>query len=345
MFIVRMAKETDIAAIMQMAQLSEGTLHSLSMNKDVMLHKITRSMESVARDIKKPGKELYFFVLEDTVSKRIAGCCAINACVGLNEPFYIYRITKHQHMSHELNYRRTLKLLELNTDFDGATELCSLYILPEFRQQNTGRLLSLSRLLFISCFPTRFSTRIFADIRGFCRVNSQPPFWQHVIKRFIPMNFAEADKLSGLEQRQFIADLMPTFPLCIDLLPLAARSVIGLAHPAAQPARKLLEQEGLHYQDYVNIFDAGPTLSAFTSDIRTLSHSQQVIVKKAQHPVPLENQTPYLLANNRLDFRVIAAPAVVSESHIILSKEAENALQVEPDDIIMCKKNVCQINL
>jgi hypothetical protein len=45
------------------------------------------------------------------------------------------------------------------------------------------------------------------------------------------------------------------------------------AHARRLPARKLLEQEGMHYEGYVDIFDAGPVLQGRVSELRALRDS------------------------------------------------------------------------
>ncbi|MBY0544136.1 MAG: arginine N-succinyltransferase [Gammaproteobacteria bacterium] len=333
--IVRMANEHDIPAIAHFAELLHGKLNSLPMDKAVIAHKIKRSCVSLTKKIVSPGSELYFFVLENLATKHVVGCAAIEACVGLTQPFYTYRISQLEHISPTLNYRQTVKLLELNTDLNKTTELCSLYLLPDYREKNNGKLLSLSRLLFMTNFPERFTDRVFADIRGFSIKKHQPSFWQHVIKHFMPFDFAEADKLTGLEQRQFISDLMPKFPLYIDLLPTDAQAVIGRPHPKAMPAKKMLEDEGFHSHDYVNIFDAGPTLTAFRNNIKTINEVRLVKIKKVD--ATLNNDMKhYLLATTTLDFRATVDNAIIEENeHIIITPRTADALKVGVNDCLL----------
>ena len=116
---------------------------------------------------------------------------------------------------------------------------------------------------------------------------------------FFDMPFADADRLTGLGKKEFIAQLMPRHPLYINLLPKAARDVIGEVHGNTLPARKMLEDEGFRYQGYVDIFDAGPTLETQVNDIRAVRESKNYLVKIEDH-IPI-GTVPYLISNTLLD--------------------------------------------
>ncbi|MEI8634482.1 arginine N-succinyltransferase [Vibrio sp. PP-XX7] len=81
--------------------------------------------------------------------------------------------------------------------------------------------------------------------------------------------------LTGIGQKSFIAELMPKHPLYVDFLSEEARDVIGQVHPDTIPARKILESEGMRYEGYVDIFDAGPTLEAYIQDLRVFRKARR----------------------------------------------------------------------
>ena len=72
---------------------------------------------------------------------------------------------------------------------------------------------------------------------------------------------------------------MPRFPVYVDLLGAEARKVIAEVHPHTLPAAKVLMSEGLKYQGYVDIFDAGPTLEANIADLRAVKESRVLKIK------------------------------------------------------------------
>lgn len=336
MLIVRAARTGDISEIYQLAKSARGKLHSLPLNKKIITEKITHSCRSFQQQLTLNETAFYFFVMEDSISKKIVGCSAIQARVGEIEPYYLFCLIEQEQVSQALNYRKTRKLLELTTDLNGAAELCSLYLLPEYREKNNGKLLSFTRLLFITHFSERFPERIFADILGWHNKKGISPFWQAVTSPFLPLSFLQADQLMGAAKGQFITDLMPKFPLYIDLLPHAAQTVIGVAHPASQSAQKLLEQERFHHGDYINVLDGGPTMIAFKKDIKTVTDSFYVTVTDIvdiKHHAAVE----YLLANNKADFRVVLAKIAIENAGCILTNTVALALQVTIGDKILCK--------
>jgi arginine N-succinyltransferase len=99
------------------------------------------------------------------------------------------------------------------------------------------------------------------------------PFWDAIGAKFFGMGFQEADAFNAIHGSQFIADLMPKHPIYTALLPDGAREVIGKPHAKGQAALAMLEAEGFHYDDYVDIFDGGPTVTARTDALRTVRDS------------------------------------------------------------------------
>ena len=87
------------------------------------------------------------------------------------------------------------------------------------------------------------------------------------------MSFRDADEFNARHGNQFIADLMPKHPIYTALLSEAARQVMGQPHFSGRPAMRMLENEGFAFQNYVDIFDGGPTMIARTDQIRTIAPS------------------------------------------------------------------------
>ncbi|MCY1525912.1 Arginine N-succinyltransferase subunit alpha [compost metagenome] len=98
---------------------------------------------------------------------------------------------------------------------------------------------------------------------------------------------------------------MPHYPIYVPLLPDAAQESMGQVHPRAQITFDILMREGFETDNYIDIFDGGPTLHARTSSIRSIAQSRMV-------PVRLGDQgkggRQYLVCNGQLqDFRAIVA--------------------------------------
>ena len=78
------------------------------------------------------------FVLEDTDTGTVAGICAIEVAVGLNDPWYNYRVGTMVHASKELNVYNALPTLFLCNDHTGASELCTLFLIRRGVKRATG---------------------------------------------------------------------------------------------------------------------------------------------------------------------------------------------------------------
>ncbi|NHN86747.1 arginine N-succinyltransferase [Acetobacter musti] len=273
-WIVRPARPDDLDRLYDLAAHTGGGLLNLPWDRDALRKRLEWTETSFARDISAPENELYLLVLENSRDGTVAGSACIFSRIGTPWPFYSYKIATHTHVSRELGRTFQTRLLHLVNDFDGASEVGGLFLHPDYRTGGLGSLLARSRYLFIARHRARFADRIIADLRGYVGPEG-PPFWNAVGRIFFGREFAEADHYNALHGNQFIADLMPRYPVYIDLLPEAARAAIGHTHDLAAPARKMLEEEGFAFDGYIDIFDGGPTLSALTDNLRTLRQSRR----------------------------------------------------------------------
>ena len=124
---------------------------------------------------------------------------------------------------------------------------------------------------------------------------------------------------------------MPRQPLYIAYLPQEAQDVVGAVHKSTAPARRLLEQEGLHYEGYVDIFDAGPVLQARVSELRAIRDSELAVVARDDdivHACAPATTEPTLVSNTTLkDFRMIVSDAVSVNGGIDLSSAEQRLLR------------------
>jgi len=104
------------------------------------------------------------------------------------------------------------------------------------------------------------------------------PFWDALAGRFFGMTFREADAFNAVNGNQFIADLMPKHPIYTAMLSEHARSVIGLPHPSGRAAMRMLENEGFAWENYINIFDGGPTMTARTDQVKAVREARTATV-------------------------------------------------------------------
>ncbi|AAX65233.1 TPA: arginine N-succinyltransferase [Salmonella enterica] len=259
MRVIRPVEHADIAALMQLAGKTGGGLTSLPANEATLAARIERALKTWSGELPK-GEQGYVFVLEDSETGEVGGICAIEVAVGLNDPWYNYRVGTLVHASKELNVYNALPTLFLSNDHTGSSELCTLFLDPEWRKEGNGYLLSKSRFMFMAAFRDKFNEKVVAEMRGVIDEHGYSPFWQSLGKRFFSMDLSRADFLCGTGQKAFIAELMPKHPIYTHFLSEEAQAVIGEVHPQTAPARAVLEKEGFRYRHYIDIFDGGPTL-------------------------------------------------------------------------------------
>lgn len=334
MSVVRPISQEDLPALYELARLSGSGFTSLPTDMDLLQQKIIQSEEAFARQITVAGPETYLMVLQDD-QDTVVGCCAVTAAVGLDSPWYHYRIGTEVHECRELGVRNSFQTLFLCNDYTGCSELCTLFLKPEYRQKQAGLLLSKSRFLLMFSQPERFSERVIAELRGVMDEQQHSPFWDGLGRRFFSIDFAKADHLTGIGQKTFIAQLMPKHSIYIHLLPESAQAVIGQVHQNTRAAQKILLREGFRYENYVDIFDAGPTVSANRADIHTIKASRKGVLTIDQSS--LLRQPCLLSSCPPKPFRATLAEVAISDDNIGLSKETAQWLGLsEGDHLCYC---------
>lgn len=332
MNLIRPIRLDDLDALFDMARSAGAGFTSLPPDRAYLQGRIELSLRSFTAAVSTPGHERYLFVLQDFGSGTVGGCCAVEAACGLDEPFYNYRVGLSVHASSKFQVYNQVPTLYLTNDYTGASVLCSLYLRPEFRAGGAGRLLSKSRFLFMAGFAPRFAAKVIAEMRGVSDETGHSPFWEGLGRHFFSVDYGEAERIVGLGNKSFIAELMPPHPIYTVLLPDAAREVMGHVHQDTAPARHLLEQEDFRYQGYIDIFDGGPTLEAPLAGIRSVRKSQLL----EAHVLPaLRSGTPHLVANTRLsDFRCVLAPLTQARDHVVMDQTTAAALNIAPGESV-----------
>ena len=337
MFFVRPITRDDLPAVLALSERTGAGLTTLPANRDRLHERIERSLASFEGGASR-ADACYVFVLVDSLTSKVVGIAAIEAAVGLKEPWYNYRVGTIVHASRALDVYTVAPTLFLANDHTGHTELCSLFLDQAHRHGKNGPLLAKSRLLFIAEFADRFAPKVIAEMRGKLDANGKSPFWEGLGRHFFAMEYSTADYLTGIGQKAFVAELMPRYPVYANLLPQSARGVIGEVHDDTRAARSMLEQEGFRYEGYVDIFDAGPTLECFRDDIRAVRRSVVLPVNLGEEdPVPdsLTDDVRWLVCNRRFaDFRVILAHAPSRIDRFPLLPYAASALGVNDGDSV-----------
>lgn len=349
MLIFRPVKEDDLEGVYNLALKTGGGLTTLPPIKEKLMEKIRESVKNFHYLPSKPSGETYFFVLEEVGTKQIVGTSAIYSKVGGFQPFWTYEIKTINKTSKQLGVNKKVQYLQVKTEHNGPSEVGTLFLDPEWREGNNGRLLSLSRFLFVAEFRKLFETSFVAELRGRIDLNGESIFWDCLGAHFFDMPFEKADLMVN-DDKSFIDDLMPKHPIYISLLPKEAQVVIGMVHDQSRPAMRLLEQEGFKQIDEVDIFEAGPIVEGETDSIRTVRESRRAnCVKGKPDAVTHEKWGQvaevqkgagmrfYLVANvkSHQDFKVCVSEILVDESgDVSLPIQTVEALELEPGDPI-----------
>ncbi|GAB7128119.1 arginine N-succinyltransferase [Silvimonas sp. JCM 19000] len=329
---IRFLQDSDLDGLMALAQAAGVGVTTLSADPQRLAARIAASTQSVEGSPDQADAS-YFFVLEDETTGALVGTSGIEAAIGMHDTWYNYRVGLAVHASRELEIYKQLTTLFLNSDLTGASELCSLFLLPDWRKDGNGSLLSRCRFLFMAEFPERFSERVIAEMRGVSDENGRSPFWESLGRHFFKMDFARADFLSYVGDKSFIAELMPSYPIYTCLLSEEAQAAIGEVHPGTRPARKLLEGEGFRYSGYVDIFDAGPSLESPLKDIRAIRDSRlyQALAVNAEP----KGGVPWLVSNRKLgSFKCALAQTRPLEDSLPLTAAVLARLEVEDGDVV-----------
>lgn len=327
MLVMRPAQVADLQQVQRLAADSPVGVTSLPDDAERLREKILASEASFAAEVSFNGEESYFFVLEDSETGRLVGCSAIVASAGFSEPFYSFRNETFVHASRELKIHNKIHVLSLCHDLTGNSLLTSFYVERELVNTPIAELNSRGRLLFMASHPERFADAVVVEIVGYSDDQGQSPFWNAIGRNFFDLDYTEAEKLSGLKSRTFLAELMPHYPIYVPLLPDDAQEAMGQVHPRAQITFDILMRDGFESDNYVDIFDGGPALHARTSSIRSIAQSRQVPVRIGEGG---KGNRGYLVTNGQLqDFRAVVAELDwVPGKPVALNQETAEALGI-----------------
>jgi arginine N-succinyltransferase len=334
MLVVRPAGPADLDSLLELAILSGPGFTSLPEDPDHLAARLELSRDSFAGRV--PMKDAWYTVmLEESDNGDIDGCGGVKAAVGLNRPFFSFRLAAHPQASAQLDLKVEHETLTLVTECTGWSEVGSLFLKSDRRKGGAGRLLSQSRYMLIGAEPDRFADTILAELRGVFTPDGACPFWDHVAHKFFPMDFDDADRMSGSTDKQFIRDLAPQHPIYVSLLPEPARTVIGKVHPQGVPAMALLESEGFRPNGLVDVFDAGPTVTCARDQIRTVRDARPLTVALADE---VEAELPGLISTNSISaFRAVRTKVAIDGDTAHMTREVAAALKVKAGDIVRIK--------
>lgn len=330
MIIMRAVQLDDIDQLWGLIEQATYGLTTLQISKEQLTERVELSHFAFTRKVEKAAGDLYVFVMEDTSLSKLVGTSCIFSKTGGYEPFYSYRRVVETQRCELLDMDQRIESLKLEKIHDGPTEIGSLFLLPDYRGEGRGRLLSLSRFIFMASHPKRFAGKVIAEMRGVVNEDGTCPFWDAIGRHFFQMEFPQADSLSTVN-KSFIEELMPKHPIYVCLLPQTAREVLSQVHPQTRPALAMLEAEGFQIIDLIDIFDGGPVVMCRTSMIDAVRRTKR---HKIMEIVPDIEGERAILANCGVNFRAAVGPMAEVDGGLAITRDLAEALQVAARDCL-----------
>lgn len=279
-FLVRSVRRDDLQQLLELAR--QFSLLNLPAEKKAIEVKIDRSIESFAGELGKNEAE-YIFVVEDVEGELVVGSSMIIAKNGTpTSPNFSFKVLKKERFSRELGVGFIHQILRLKTNTDGPTELGGLVVDRAYRRrpEKIGRMISLSRFIYIGMEPGRFESELHSEMAPPLTDEGRSEFWEALGRRFTGMPYREADLISS-QNNGFIQSLFPEEDIYLALLDAKARMVLGRVGEETQGALHLLNKIGFAYKDEVDPFDGGPHLRCATTENAVVKSTSRAKVKKS----------------------------------------------------------------
>lgn len=343
MIIIRPITQKDTEAFIKIAFQAGIGMTSMPKNREILEKRVQDSEKAFSFDGPLLDAGTYLFVLEDLQTGAIGGTCGMTPKTGKNSPLSFYRIKKieeHKGVESSIKIAPALHVVHHKNYW---SEICSLYLTPDYRHSGLGRLLSFSRFLFIATFPERFYTKFFAEMRGHIDEKQESPFWKGIGQHFVDTHF---ETLMHLRDEGIVdlSQALPLHPIYIELLPKEVQESIGKIHPETKAALQMLIHEGFKISEEVDIYDGGPKIEVETQNIRSIKESEKDFVAEITNQ-PFTT-SPVILSNTSLHFRACLSPIKKnSKKGVIIQKKAAQALQLNVGDTIRYVSPYKEVNL
>lgn len=270
MFILRSVESSDLKDLFKLSNIM--TFINLPPDEELISSKIESSKKSFHNPSKRLWENYYIFVLEDSDKGEVLGVSMIHSQHGTEEEPHFYLTVGHESkFSQTINTGFVHGTLKLGIDTNGPTEIGGLILNPDYRghKEKLGKQLSFVRFLFMANNPDRFKPMVHSELMPPLDKQGNSPLWEAVGRRFLNMNYHEADILSR-KNKEFILSLFPSENIYQTLLPMEARESIGKVGKETEPVKKMLESIGFKYTFEVDPFDGGPHYRCPLKDIRPI---------------------------------------------------------------------------
>lgn len=331
MFLIRPVALSDMQDFIDLALPIHSGISSFPKNIEKLKENVEKSVQAISEERWAPIQELYLFVLEELETKQLAGICGIYSKSRTNVPVPYYEIKKEIRFCGTIELEPQL-LLVPGIYSKKPSEMCSLFLHRNFRKEGLGKLLSLSRLLFIASNRQRFDDWIIANLRGIFKQNGQCLFWEEIGRRFLNVDY-EVFLNMILNEPALASGLLPNYPLYLTLLSQELQERAGTPHPNSIPAYKMLLNQGFQFLRKIDPFDGGPFVEALVDQISLIKESKTARITSIVEEAATD--TAVIVCNNSINFRAVQT-FITSNSNgeVSLSKTIAQALEVGIGDTI-----------
>lgn len=267
MFVLRSVAFDDLDDLFELS--GKVQFINLPNDEEIIKKKIKASIQCFKKPKAKLADNYYFFVLEDTSIGKVIGVSMVHAQHGTkDEPHFFLKVSNEHKFSQTINTGFVHGMLKLGLEFDGPTEIGGLVVDPEYRgnPDKLGKQISFIRFLYMAKNPDRFKKTIHSELMPPLDTDGNSPLWEALGRRFMNMNYAQADLLSR-SNKEFILSLFPSENIYMTLLSPEVRNAIGKVGDDTLPVKKMLERIGFKYNNEVDPFDGGPHYRAELNDI------------------------------------------------------------------------------
>lgn len=330
MMVIRPIATSDHEALIAMAFSAEFVLPSIPKDRQLLQKRIEYSLRSFSSAHTNKQSAFYLFVLENLDDGTLHGTCGIKTSDPIQDFSYFYRLQQERHQSKQLQIDHYLTIVNAHKQTELPAELCALFLSPKVRREGLGKLLSLSRLLFIAAQPKRFPSELMALLRGIVDSEGRSPFWEAIGRHFCHHEMTEMERLYTSD-KDVMTNLLPRYPIYLSLLPKEAQEAIGKPHHHTEAAYNMLHQQGFVFSGDVDIFDGGPKISSKISELSAISRNNRSFVYSVNDEAPLANT--YIIANEHEAFRACyGAISFSDDGKAILHSNICKALNISAGD-------------
>ena len=333
MFIMRNVTQNDLQDLYELS--GKVQFINLPHDKIIIQEKISKSLKSFISPNKDLSENYYIFVIEDLNAKKVIGVSMIHAQHGTEfEPHFFLRVAHENKYSSTINTGFVHGTLKLGLDTNGPTEIGGLVLHPDYRgnTHKLGKQISFVRFLYMGFNQDRFKEIIHSELMPPLDQNGHSPLWEAIGRRFMNMEYNEADKLSR-SNKEFIISLFPNDNIYMTLLPMEARNSIGKVGRETAPVKKMLESIGFQYINEVDPFDGGPHYRSKLNNIRPIRNKKSL---KFSSDFPFDEATSqnFLVSIKKEGFQFysIKTKASADDTHINFSKEVVDRLEINESD-------------